>query len=559
MDDEAIQELTANLSGKIHRDIHGFYAKYFEHARQASAAKESWTSSPELSMKSEHDLLSWLKATEVAQYGRVTEWSLAMPSSSPSQFHQYLRLLPAHYADDEHQPAWPHIQALGYLHNVSDCSWKDLFLDVCEQARQAFVHQPARMFLHSFIVQGDYIEPWIFDRAGIYSGGVLNVDHDSERIKTLLATYTVMDPDELGASPWPELSNLGVKYIPMSSGERLLLDESPLYQNSDLLGSSLVVYKGKQEFSDTWDWAVKVKWEHKRVNVPGEEITLKLATDRNVWGVTKLVDFQALTSIASLREGLGFDSVRPVSLSNGSDDAAVKLELQNMTLSCFVTSPLATGLSEFTSVRQLLGAIVDSIRAHESLHSNNILHQDISAGNIMISGSSASQSGEEPRGILIDFGLAMELDDILPDGRTAHGSRPFMSIGVMNRKHHTYRHDLESFLYVFIWMAVRGNTEELPDTSILRNWSKPDFGERISYKTQDMSKPGFEKVLDEFLPRFEDVKELARELRTILFRTDGVDEPLWTETDTGEVATRELYGAIINAFNQAIAAIPASL
>jgi hypothetical protein len=108
-------------------------------------------------------------------------------------------------------------------------------------------------------------------------------------------------------------------------------------------------------------------------------------------------------------------------------------------------------------------------------------------------------------------------------------------------------------------MAVRGNTEELPDTSILRNWSKPDFGERISYKTQDMSKPGFEKVLDEFLPRFEDVKELARELRTILFRTDGVDEPLWTETDTGEVATRELYGAIINAFNQAIAAIPASL
>jgi hypothetical protein len=345
----------------------------------------------------------------------------------------------------------------------------------------------------------------------------------------------------------------------MSSGERLVLDESPLCQDSDLLGSGLVVYKGKTESSDTWDWACKVKWEHKRVNVPGEEITLKLATDRNVWGVTKLVDFQALTSIASLREGLGFDSVRPVSLSNGSDDAAMKFELQNMTLSCFVTSPLATELSEFTSVRQLLGAIVDSIRAHESLHSNNILHQDISAGNIMISGSSASQSGKEPRGILIDFGLAMELDDILPDGRTAHGSRLFMSIGVMNRKHHTYRHDLESFLYVFIWMAVRGNTEELPDTSILRNWSKPDFGERISYKTQDMSKPGFEKVLDEFLPRFEGVKELARELRTILFRTDGVDEPLWTETNTGEAATRELYGGIISAFNKAIAKIPASI
>jgi hypothetical protein len=74
-----------------------------------------------------------------------------------------------------------------------------------------------------------------------------------------------------------------------------------------------------------------------------------------------------------------------------------------------------------------------------------------------------------------------------------------------------------------------------------------------------MSKPGFTKVLDQFSLRFGGVKELARELRKILLRTDRVDERLWTETYTGEVATWGLCGAIINVFNEAIQATPISL
>jgi hypothetical protein len=123
-----------------------------------------------------------------------------------------------------------------------------------------------------------------------------------------------------------------------------------------------------------------------------------------------------------------------------------------------------------------MGAKVDSIRVDESRESNNVLHQDNRAGNVMISGSSASKSAEEPRGILIEISLATGLGDIRPDGSTVRGRRPFAPIGVMNRKRHTYRHDLESFFYVFIWMAVYGNTEQLPEISIFHNWSENDFG-----------------------------------------------------------------------------------
>jgi len=49
----------------------------------------------------------------------------------------------------------------------------------------------------------------------------------------------------------------------------------------------------------------------------------------------------------------------------------------------------------------------------------------------------------------------------------------FMAIEVLEGRAHTYRHDLESFFYVFIWVIIRygqGSDKNLPKTSRLRRW-----------------------------------------------------------------------------------------
>jgi hypothetical protein len=36
-------------------------------------------------------------------------------------------------------------------------------------AREVFKYQPTRRFLHDFLIRGSIVEPWVFDRSGLYS------------------------------------------------------------------------------------------------------------------------------------------------------------------------------------------------------------------------------------------------------------------------------------------------------------------------------------------------------------------------------------------------------
>jgi serine/threonine protein kinase len=92
-------------------------------------------------------------------------------------------------------------------------------------------------------------------------------------------------------------------------------------------------------------------------------------------------------------------------------------------------------------------ALCDAIRGHKSLpEDGRIRHGDISESNIII--TEAATEGD-PKGMLIDLDLAKELDS-LPSGASHRtGTMRFMAIEVLQGKGHAYRHDLESFFYVF--------------------------------------------------------------------------------------------------------------
>jgi len=126
-----------------------------------------------------------------------------------------------------------------------------------------------------------------------------------------------------------------------------------------------------------------------------------------------------------------------------------------------------------------------------------------------------------------------------------------MAISVLKNESHTYRHDLESFLYVFLWTIITNHTENPLETSKLRQWSNGDWNELAVCKSLDMDQDSFQNILKEFTPEFHSLKPLAESLRQILFPLqNGV---IWTGTDSSPEAVDRLYDGMICAFEEAIA------
>jgi hypothetical protein len=67
------------------------------------------------------------------------------------------------------------------------------------------------------------------------------------------------------------------------------------------------------------------------------------------------------------------------------------------------------------------------------------------------------------------------LNSGLSGARYRTGTMEFMAIEVLEGRAYTYRYDLESFFYVFLWVIIRYSQEadkNLPKISRLRRWSR---------------------------------------------------------------------------------------
>jgi hypothetical protein len=128
--------------------------------------------------------------------------------------------------------------------------------------------------------------------------------------------------------------------------------------------------------------------------------------------------------------------------------------------------------------------------------------------------------------MLVDLDLAKELGSVLSEASHRTGTVQFIAIEVLQGKGHTYRHDLESFFYVFTWMCICHGHDYINNrqaskkgplaTSKLRRWYIGTYAEIADTKLGHIDKNGFEKVIAEFAPKFEGLKQLARELRNVL-------------------------------------------
>jgi serine/threonine protein kinase len=199
---------------------------------------------------------------------------------------------------------------------------------------------------------------------------------------------------------------------------------------------------------------------------------------------------------------------------------------------------------------ELLQVFRDTIKCHRSLYQNaKILHQDVSPGNIII----LDGATEKPqKWMLIDLDAAINLNGESDGEYSIVGTRRFMTFGVLKSETHTYRHDLESLLYVFLWTIITNVTGNPPKTSRVRAWYHGSFVELAERKRVDMEETSFLDILNDFTPELESLKPLAERLRVILFPSR--DEVLWTGTDDTPEAVDRLYEDMIHAFQDVIVA-----
>jgi serine/threonine protein kinase len=158
-----------------------------------------------------------------------------------------------------------------------------------------------------------------------------------------------------------------------------------------------------------------------------------------------------------------------------------------------------------------------------------ILHRDVSINNIMITitDNTDKQCEDKPKGFLIDLDLAKVIGSDSSGSVHRTGTMEFMAIEMLQVETnvpHSYRHDLESFFYVLIWICVKyelregGHNKKCPPR-VLDGWSGADAP---SVKTAQMLiESEFRKILDAFSDEFRELESMMREIKEALFQLEG--------------------------------------
>lgn len=424
-------------------------------------------------------------------------------------------------------------------------------------ARQVFFAQPLRYSLHGVLIHGDVVEIWVFDRSGMYCSEPLSLEADHTRLASIMSVYANKTEEELGVKPFLSQDEIGLYRDIQIQGQtkRLYLQEEAFVDREEFFGTNMMCHRAK--FYDDQDWTHVVKFKWRDYYHEPEQDTFDIIQQKNISGVVSLVYHIQIEEVVNLRARIRHKPCKNLFLEAQTDDPNIKglrrytteskSYFTNRFLTCLVFSPLGKPLHTWKNSLELLTVLRDTIRAHRLLLQDaHILHRDISSGNIIIVDSPPHGS----KGILIDLDRAMHLVKEQPVAGNIAGTRMFTAIGLLNLDAQTYRHDLESFFYLFLWLVFCQGEENLPHGNLVIPWGQDSRQGSAEAKLNDMKEHGFKLILDQFAPKYEPLKDLAWKLRDAIFQPN--QDELWLGTDMSEQGTNSLYDAVLDCFQQAI-------
>jgi hypothetical protein len=151
------------------------------------------------------------------------------------------------------------------------------------------------------------IELWVFDRSGLYSCKEFDIHKDPHRFIRVMAAYTFMNNKELGMDTYIKMDKIG-KYImfkgeDQTKRERLYLEDELIASPQAIVCRGTTCYRAKR-MNSNYEFVVKFSWRTEERTAEGT--LLKLAKDRNVWGVARLFGHKDLRKTNDLRDGMTF-------------------------------------------------------------------------------------------------------------------------------------------------------------------------------------------------------------------------------------------------------------
>ncbi|SZF06411.1 unnamed protein product [Blumeria hordei] len=425
------------------------------------------------------------------------------------------------------------------------------FNQLMRYVREIFYSQPLRRFVHGFCLHEDHIEFWIIDRAGAYSSGKYDVLEDQEMLVRGLSSYMLMSDEELGLNPVTSYDDADRCFVSSTNDKnetaKLEVNTTPIARPETIVSRGITCFRTIDE-----NYLIKFSW-----GTGAKENEIKfLSCDKKIPRVTQMISSGNLYQVRTHRKGIKL-SINQILEINGVEQSPFCGSRMtshpeeygiNRGLTLTILSLSGRPLHSFSTVWEFVSGIRDVIIGLCNLHDRNIVHGDISAEKIILTGP--DKTGVT-KGTLIDIDMVSlgedENEKNLP--RAITGTRMFMALELLESiadnklsLKQTYRHDLESCFYVLIVGCMTYGAESIP--KILQHWYSDDADICYSVKSNMMNNFR-DDVIDRFLPQFEGVEELACDLHKILFGNKYIGHG-------SPVDPNILYDPIIDAFNKNI-------
>ncbi|KAF8446915.1 hypothetical protein BGX38DRAFT_1330608 [Terfezia claveryi] len=468
-------------------------------------------------------------------------------------------------------PTWDSILVVGEHQSKGS----QPFTQLARYAEQVFIAQPFRTAVLGIITSntGPRLTFWRFDRAGAIGSMDLDYQSTSRQLCTIvrcLYAIPLLPPEAVGFHISSIITNLPPENsFPLNDSLPWKMRMSPatLYEGEALMNSLLfiapgIVTRGTRVWSGTLGGtSVAIKYSWRSSTRPPEASLYQLAASHHVIGLATLVAYDTYEDIAI---NVRFDHAL---VSSPLVDRPIKIHNRHLTRTILTPIGRAIG-GENLSPLQVAQGLFAGLVGHASLYfDGGILHRDVSPYNIIYTNKPQVAVHEwilggnreadviggtmmHLHGALIDLDYAIELDST--EGRSSAaadrtGTYPFIAMGVLGKGEiHRYRHDLESFLYVLLWVCCYPVTPDpnsekrdimdniWPRSHPLKTWIFEDEQTVTAHKVMNIvqDEERFEGLLGRFRVGFEGFKDIARGWRKTLWGLEGT--PLCVVLPEGE-------------------------